>query len=72
MKLLCNEKFVDLVKSILLEVIGLKSILINKSVKLIVRDAPDQTVTDAAVSFVPPTLVLYDKIASTGVAGGAP
>ena len=29
MKLLCNEKFADLVRSILLEVIELKSILIN-------------------------------------------
>jgi len=39
---------------------------------IIVRDAPNQAVTGASVSFVPPTLVLYDKIASTGVAGGAP
>jgi hypothetical protein len=39
---------------------------------IIVRDAPDQAVTGAAVSFVPPTLVLYDKIASTGVTGGVP
>jgi hypothetical protein len=39
---------------------------------IIVRDAPDQAVTGAAVSFVPPKLVLYHKIASTGVAGGAP
>ncbi|HEY7226984.1 MAG TPA: universal stress protein [Nitrososphaeraceae archaeon] len=39
---------------------------------IIVRDAPSQAVTDAVVSFVPPKLVLYDKIASTGVVGAAP
>ena len=33
---------------------------------IIVRDAPDNPVTNAEVSFVAPTLVLYDKIASTG------
>ena len=38
----------------------------------VVRDAPDQTVVGAAVSFVTPKLVLYEKLASTGVAGGAP
>jgi hypothetical protein len=39
---------------------------------IIIRDAPDRAVTGGAVSFVRPTLVLYDKLASTGVAGGAP
>jgi hypothetical protein len=39
---------------------------------IIVRDAPDDSVTNAPVSFVSPTLALYGKTASTGIVGGAP
>ena len=39
---------------------------------IIVPDAPDESVINAPVSFVSPTLALYDKTASTGVVSGAP
>lgn len=61
MKMLCNEKFVDLIRSILIEILELKSMLIKKSGKAL-KVVLEHKIFNWCTSWLPDTYFLKRRI----------